>query len=163
MTAPHRTYLLFSSVDRTMAIPVDQIEEVVPAFEIRSTPGLTGNIVGLINFRGGVLPVLDCRRLVSGESSELQLQHNFIITHTEKHQVALLIEEIGDLVHFDTELEQGDHVLAVSDCSFRTVIMHGGEMVFVLDVDACFSGMPPQDAAPAAFESITEGGYVHER
>ena len=145
MTARHHTLLLFSSADRIFALPLAQIQEVVPAFEIKVTPGLADMIAGLISFRGRVLPVIDCRRCVDASPTVLHPHQSFIIARGDQREAALLVEHVDDLITLNEDDFNNDGILEAPDQKFRHVVMHAGEMVLVLNIDACFQSthLPP--------------------
>lgn len=136
VSIPH-TLLLFSAAGRHLALPVAQISEVVPAFEMKSAPGLSAQLAGLISFRGRVLPVIDCAMLIDGSRTIMRHQHSFIIAQGEQQEAALLVEHVDDLIALHDADCASESFLNAGEQRFQRIAMHGKEMVLVLDIDAC--------------------------
>jgi chemotaxis signal transduction protein len=136
LTAPH-TLLLFSAAGHHLALPVAQISEVVPAFEMKSAPGLSARLAGLISFRGRVLPVIDCAMIIDGSRTIMHHQHSFIIARGEQQEAALLVEQVDDLVTLHEADCASESFLHAGEKRFQRIAMHGKEMVLVLDIDTC--------------------------
>lgn len=161
MSEPTQTLLLFSAADRFLALPLDRITEVVPAFEMKSAPGLAAHLAGLISFRGRVLPVIDCRTLIDGSRTTLRHQHSFIIAQGRTREAALLVEQVDELITPQVKDEAGDGVLHARDRKFERIVMHGSEMVLVLDIDACMR-TPAAPDVQDGLNTVLEEGYAGE-
>ena len=136
LSAPD-TLLLFSAAGRHLGLPVAQISEVVPAFEMKGAPGLSAHLAGLISFRGRVLPVIDCGMIMNGTRTALHQQHSFIIARGAQNEAALLVDHVDEIV---TPVESdcaSDDCLHAGEQRFQRIVMHGNELVLVLDIDAC--------------------------
>ncbi|MDT8325029.1 MAG: chemotaxis protein CheW [Bacteroidota bacterium] len=162
MSASTHTLLLFTAAERRLALALEQISEVVPAFEMKHAPGLAEQLAGLISFRGRVLPVIDCRWLVDGSRTTLHHQHSFIIAQGSSHEAALLVECVDDLISLGEEEFRGEDFLHAGERKFRHIVMHRSEMVLVLDIDACMQTAAPLPVNGNDRQTVLEGGYALE-
>ena len=56
----HR-YLTFSCDNLTFAVNTDNVIEIITNFMIRKIPLVPGYIMGIINVRGQIIPIIDMR------------------------------------------------------------------------------------------------------
>lgn len=86
------------------AVPVDQVQEVIRPRDIAAVPGAPGIVLGLMNLRGRLLPVIDGRRRLGLRSQSVgsaDLQRVLVLA-TEEEQVGMLVEAVEDMVQIDT-------------------------------------------------------------
>lgn len=85
------------------AVPVDQVQEVIRPRDIAAVPGAPGIVLGLMNLRGRLLPVLDGRRRLGLRSQSVgsaQLQRVLVFAGEDEH-VGVLVEAVEDMVRID--------------------------------------------------------------
>ncbi len=133
---PIQTILMFRTHDRLLAVPLETVTEVVPAFEILHAPGLASTIAGMISLRGEVMPVIDTAVLIGREVTLLKPQHKFIIVRATRQTIALLVETVEDLVELDAS-HPVDPMTGNGALLFKGVVSVEEDMVLVLDIDAC--------------------------
>jgi len=139
MKATSVSLLLCSSGKHAIGVPLEQIVEVVPAFSMKTASVGGDHIAGLINFKGNVLAVIDGGICVQGAPTVLHPRHKFIIVRSATGHAALLVEDVNDLVMIKIEDEEENAFISCSDHRIQRIMMHGSDMVFVLDLDACLS------------------------
>jgi chemotaxis signal transduction protein len=145
--------LLFRCRERLLAVPLDNVQEVVPAFELLHTPGLISSLAGMISLRGEVLPVIDTAVLIGEDATVLKTRHKFIIARTSQQSIAFLVDTLEDIVDIsdNASIEQGS---CVGQGYFKGIVSVEEEMVLVLDVEVCYV---PHDNAPL----MDSTGVIH--
>lgn len=95
------------SVDRAVAfylggqryaLPLDRVHEIQQIVAFSEVPEDRSAVVGMVNLRGNVIPAIDMRMLVGLESQEYTLETPMIITDTEGQTVALIVDEVQDVL-----------------------------------------------------------------
>lgn len=132
------TALLIRTRDRLLAVPVEHVHEVVPAFEMLRVTGMPPVMAGLIGLRGSVLPVVDTSVLLGQDALELGVHMHFIVLETGHRKFALLFEGVEDLVEID-RVRITRHMQGAGRGPFLGVVAQGENMVLVLDAEACAS------------------------
>lgn len=89
--------LLFRSQRTLYSVDADSVLEVVGLPALSSWPGAPTGVVGVINYRGEILPVLDVARRLGGESVEPKATDELVIVETALGRGALLVEEALEL------------------------------------------------------------------
>jgi len=97
------TYLIFMLQQEYFAVPVTKVLEVLQKQNITHVPKTPEHILGIINFRGDILPVIDTRRkfnLPNTNSSEKYVVIVFDITNPDntKTIIAATVDMVKDVI-----------------------------------------------------------------
>lgn len=95
--------LVFSLSGQPCGLPLSCIERVVRVVEIAPLPKAPEIVMGLINFRGLPVPVLDIRKLFGMPEGEITLDTQIIIARTKKRPVALLVDYATGVAAYGAE------------------------------------------------------------
>ena len=82
--------ITFRVADQNLAIPIDQVREVIRNVKISPAASWTGLMHGIINLRGTVVPILDLRLLLG--------EKNSISSEEEKRKLRIIVVEMLDRV-----------------------------------------------------------------
>lgn len=93
-------YLLGS---RRFALPLAVVDRVLPAVEITPLPQASAQLIGVINFQGRVVPVVDGRARHGMPGREMDVNDQFLIVRAGPLLVALWVDQVEDV------LERGAH------------------------------------------------------
>ena len=86
--------------DSLVGIDILEIREIVPAGRVAPVPQAPHFVMGLINLRGQILPVLDIAALLGlTETRPGRENHIIIFKHRE---VGFMVDRIGDVVSLET-------------------------------------------------------------
>lgn len=145
MNDAEQRLLLYRSGDRVLGIPLETVAEVLPAFELTGVPGLHDGVVGLVCLRGDILPVIGADIAGSARAIALTAQHKFIVVCSGARRLVLLAEHIDDIIEVSGEADSDPGYLSDHRGGIKRVIMHGEDMVFVLDMDRLIAAteVPP--------------------
>ncbi len=82
---------------RSCAIPCEYIVEIVPRVNLSHVPDSPPHVLGVINVRGRVVPVVDVRERISGKSHELVPYQYLVIVESGTRQIGLAVDEVSDV------------------------------------------------------------------
>ena len=104
-------------------------------------PGMPDFIVGMINLRGLVIPIMDLRLRFSMYDGEYDKYTVIIIVQVEDKMVGLTVDSVADVVYLEEEETQGTADIATNiDTQFvQGVANIKADMVILLDVDHLLS------------------------
>ena len=113
-------------------------------------PGMPDFIVGMINLRGLVIPIMDLRLRFSMADGEYDKYTVIIIVQVEDKMVGLTVDSVADVVYLEEEETQGTADIATNiDTQFvQGVANIKADMVILLDVDHLLSGQELAQLAP---------------
>lgn len=89
--------LVFAIDEQRFALPLAAVERVIRAVEVTPVPGAPNVILGVINVRGQILPVINTRRRLGLAERELQLDDHFVVARAASRTVALVVDEVCDV------------------------------------------------------------------
>ena len=86
--------LVFAVGDMKHALPVSGVEKVELAAEVTPLPEAPHVVIGAINWRGQILPVLSMRRRLHVPERTTMTSDRLLIVHTSRRRIALLVDEV---------------------------------------------------------------------
>lgn len=80
------------------ALPMVAVERVAPVVEVTPLPGAPAAVLGAIDVGGRILAVFSLRRHLGLPDRALRLSDAFLIARTSRRLVALLVDEMRDVL-----------------------------------------------------------------
>ncbi|MFP4032351.1 MAG: chemotaxis protein CheW [Desulfococcaceae bacterium] len=159
-------YLTFRLGEEFFALDVVQVREVLDMCPITKVPGTPDFMRGVINVRGGVVPVMDLRRKFGLPQSEQTLDTRIIVMEIAIDGEVTVLGTLADSVNevLDLESSQIEPPPKIG-ARWRTEFIHGigkrdDNFLILLDIDRVFSSdelalaeAAADEAAPAAAEA----------
>jgi len=140
------TYLIFMLQQEYFAVPVTKVLEVLQKQKITHVPTTPEHILGIINFRGDIIPVIDTRRkfnLPKVDSNEKYVVIVFEIQNpdTTKAIVAATVDTVKDVITIDQQIIKPVPELGLSyDSRFVQGAVRSDEgFILLLDIEKIFS------------------------
>ncbi len=96
-------YLLFTVDEQVLAVKIGVVERIIRAVETTDLPDAPENITGVINFRGGIIPVLSLRRQFSLPEINTRSGEDFIIVKTSNRTLVLTADAVSQVVAIPSE------------------------------------------------------------
>jgi purine-binding chemotaxis protein CheW len=121
--------LIFTVGGLLCALQLDVIKRVTRVVSITPVPGASAGVLGVINFAGRWIPVVNVRKRLGLPERAIQLSDVLIVTYFSSRLVALLVDEAVQIADFN---EKGVDV------------QFGSESVLIYDVRSFLS---PEDQA----------------
>ena len=90
--------IVFRLDERRYALPLEIVDRVVRAAEVTPLPKAPDIVLGVINVRGRVLPVLNVRRRFAMPEREIRPEDWFLLAHTDRRQLALVIDHSDGVI-----------------------------------------------------------------
>ncbi len=126
----NRLLLMFYISNKKYAIDATSVEEIIPLVRIESIAEAKGNIIGYINYRGTMIPVIDLALQLTGQPSRKLLSTRIIIINTSGFdQGDMLIGMIAEKVTETKHIDEADIKYPVIEDSEKTLngILYGNE------------------------------------
>ncbi len=101
---PENKYLTFCAGKEEFAIPIRYITEIIGIQHITELPEMPDYLIGVINLRGQVIPVIDIRLRFNLEQKEYNDRTCIIIVQLHSNKVGLIVDSVSDVVDIPKEL-----------------------------------------------------------
>lgn len=140
-----RQFLTFALADDVFAIDVTMAREVLDLVEITRVPQMPGYMLGVINLRGRVVPVIDMRRKFGMPEAEQTRDSCIVVVSAEVNGEAVTIGALADSVcevlDFDaSRIEPPPRLGTKLDTEFIQGMGNlDGRFVIILDINKVFT------------------------
>ena len=138
----HRRYLLVRSGGAGWALPPDQVRRVVRGLACHPAPGARPHLLGLAQFAGEPLPVLDLHALVTGGTPRSDHRATVILGRQGAWSGAVLGLAIDEALRVETLADPPQP--GSPDPLVEGTLTIDGDSVYVLNTAHLFS--TPEDA-----------------
>jgi purine-binding chemotaxis protein CheW len=99
---------------RPVAVSCEYVVELIPRVDIDRVPDSPPNVLGVINLRGRVVPILDLRSKLSSKSPLPAHQHLVIVRGRNDKLIGIAVDEVRDVITVETNsIEQPGDVAGV--------------------------------------------------
>ena len=139
-------YLTFKLDDEVFALGIDKVREVLDYTSVTKVPQTPEFMRGVINLRGGVVPVIDMRLKFGLPRTEQTVNTCIIIVEVEVEGEITILGALADSVQevLDLEPQQIEPAPKIGT-KLRTEFIRGmgrrdERFIIILDIDKVFSG-----------------------
>ena len=129
--------LVFELAREIYCVDIKQIKEIVRPADITRVPNTPQFVVGIMNLRGSILPVIDIRFFIGLEDRERTENTRIIIINSKSGQMGIIADRIRSTSDIDPEMVQTSITSAGENISRFTKgsIQIGGDIFAYLDLD----------------------------
>lgn len=134
-------YLTFNHNNLTYGLPAEKIQEVFFIPELTPIPDAPEDIVGVINLRGEILPIMDLNIRFGYETSGYRITDNIVVVRHEELKVGLITNQVEDVGIIEEEDITSELPYDKGSEEFKQekfiggVAKKGEKIVFLLDTD----------------------------
>jgi purine-binding chemotaxis protein CheW len=83
---------------RPCAIPCERVVEIVPRVNLDHIPDSPPEVLGVMNLRGRVVPVMDVRARVAGRAVDSSRYQHLVVVQCGERQVGLPVDDVHNVV-----------------------------------------------------------------
>lgn len=145
-------YVVFHLSDEEYAIPVAQVNSIIRYETATPVPRAPSSVLGVINMRGRVVPVVDLLRRFKGVPFQPGTFARIIVAEGEAGAVGLAVDSATEVTVFDADNIRPvpDGVLSSETVrAFIGVVEREGKLVILLDLDEAIPRTEYAAAIPA--------------
>ena len=85
-------------------IPISDVHQIIRYVDPTPIPGMRGNITGIINLRGHVLPVVDIRSVFGIPANAPSRDTRIVVINLQNHEFGLYVDAVTEVLAIDDEL-----------------------------------------------------------
>ncbi len=131
--------VVFNLDEQRFALKLSSVERTIRIAEITPLPEGPEIVLGVVNIQGKVIPVFNIRRRFRLPEREISLSDHFIIAHTSKRTVSLLVDSVSGIIEIpEQEIVLTEKVIPGMEYIEGVVKLENG-MVLIHDLDRFLS------------------------
>ena len=131
---PALQLLLFALAGESYAIPLIRVREVVKPSPITPVPSTPPHILGVMNLRGEILPVLDPKRLLGLGQGRPAPEGRILVVKGTGMAVGFLVDSVEDAIEVKGSLEPPLATLPEGRGDYlQGQVAHEGRLIGVLE------------------------------
>jgi len=135
--AADKQYILFELEGETYGINLVRIESIERMTHITRVPDSPNHVLGIINLRGDILPVLSLRQKMGLKSKAYDADTRVIVTNTGNFRVGIVVDRVVKILNIaESDIQTTKDVLIDKSMDMLEGIYKSGEsMVMLIDID----------------------------
>jgi purine-binding chemotaxis protein CheW len=130
-------HVLFGVGDATYALPASMVAQMESFTGATPVPGAPAHVLGLVQVRGSVVPVIDLRVRFGLPGVERGLDARMVVVERDGRRVALLADAAREVVRIEPSsfVAPPDEITAQSARFVKAVAQIGRRLVLLIDCD----------------------------
>ena len=158
MAAEESQYQLvtFKLGDELYGVDIMDVKEIVKIQKIRPIPNAPDYMIGILNLRGDIIPIIDLHRrfninMDNGEPEFDELESGFVILKILDIQIGIIIDKVSRVVsvNFDEIQEPPQMMSGIGNEYIKGVVRNPDNYLIVLDTMKLFHPKELQKIIPA--------------
>lgn len=148
MTMAKNEYLTFSLGDELYAVEISAVQEILAGVSLTALPTAPPYVLGLMNVRGTVSPVIGLREKFGLPSRSVEARFRVVVMVSMKEKsIGLVVDAVTDVLAIEGgAIEPLPHLGGVETPLLKGIVRQGETFAVVLDVEAVVS--EPNVTAP---------------
>lgn len=145
--------LTFKVGPESFCVDVHCVTGIDQAPKITSVPLSEKHLLGMMNLRGQIIPVVDLRILFNQDHDKKTKEQCFIFINTSKGQIACLVDAVYDVVDCSAIKFDQDNTLTSSlqkEGYIENVFKLNDKIVFIINVDKIYQSVAAIDIEKVA-------------
>ncbi len=165
-TETQMSMVLFRLDKQTFAVPITNVRQIIEMVTITPVPQVSQSVIGMINFHGSTVPVINLRRHLGMPEVAIRLHTPIVLVMIGGRMLGLLVDDVLDVVAFyPSQMINPNDVLPEEIGGLQLInglvqVQQG--MVVVLDLDHLFKAHHARalfDATDAIQQAMDEDTY----
>ena len=134
---PSGQLVTFTLDNVEFGIDIDRIQEITQYMEITPVPGAPGFVLGVVNLRGMIIPVLDCRQRFHLMPTEATPRTRIMILNLTGQPTGLQVDSVSEVVRLDdfTLKETPPLVAGVRSDYLAGMVTAHGRLITLINLD----------------------------
>ncbi|PYE36378.1 purine-binding chemotaxis protein CheW [Rhizobium sp. PP-F2F-G38] len=140
MTSGARELIAFRIGDQEFCVDIMSVREIRGWTPATSMPHAPGYMLGVINLRGAVLPIIDLAARLGMNPAEPTVRHVIIVAQSGQRIVGLLVEAVSDILSVTNDnIQPTPDVSSDFERTFaRGILAIEKRMICLIELDAVF-------------------------
>lgn len=132
-------FLVFQSRDGVYGINILETHEILKPVQVTRLPNVEPEVLGVINLRGNIIPVIDVQKKFSDQYSEITDTSRIVVcTYATKH-LGLLVDRVVEVASISEENIEGVEVRGLSNQYLKGVGRSADRIFLIFNLEILFA------------------------
>jgi len=128
-----RQLVVFALAGETYGVDIYQVREIIRVPDVTKVPKTPDFIEGIINLRGGVIPVLDLRRRLGMDSRDVSREARIVIVELADELIGMRVDGVSEVLRIEAQqIEPPSPYIINIDSQFVSGIARLNERLIIL-------------------------------
>ncbi|MCP8896782.1 chemotaxis protein CheW [Shinella daejeonensis] len=143
-----RELIAFRIGDQEFCVNIMSVREIRGWTPATAMPHAPGHVLGVINLRGVVLPIVDLSQRLGMAPAEPTVRHVIIVAQVGAKVVGLLVDAVSDILTVvDENIQPTPNIASeIEKVCARGILAIEGRMICLIDLDALFPDIESEAA-----------------
>jgi len=148
--------VVFELADESYGVEISRVQDINRMQEITEIPHAPESVVGVINLRGRVIPVVDLRTRFGMPGAEHTKSTRIVVVQMGEEPIGMIVDAVSQVLRIPTKIiEPPSPVLSGVDSRYLLGIAKlEDELVILLDLDYVLSKDEQEFISEAMAESV---------
>jgi len=142
---------------QTYGVALDRVVEIVRIARLTKQGQEQRTLLGVLNYRGTAVPVIDLGRRLVGEPTRLRLSTPMAIVRAAGRTIGLVVDHIPGMIDVPAAAERHTTSPDGADTSIVAILEVGGDLIQVVDADSLYDAEIRSTLGPSSDELSIEG------
>jgi purine-binding chemotaxis protein CheW len=130
-------FVLFTIESGVYGIDINNIVSIEKVTETTPTPQMPDYMLGIISIRGQVMPIIDSKKLLFNQFSNIDQNSRYLLIETSNTTIALMVESTNEIINFDKSLIKPINLFGTSNNQnfLEGIALLDDRIVFIIDTN----------------------------
>jgi purine-binding chemotaxis protein CheW len=133
-----KDFFCFSVDQYRFALPLNQVIRVIQAVELQQVPDSPSSLLGLVDYHGTILPVMNFRLHIGVNNDEISPDQFMLLAQTTKRKFFLIVDEVHGVSESSEQAVTTGTELSV-DLSAYGIFRRKDGLFFIFDLELFLS------------------------
>lgn len=128
-------YLTFSVAGGEYGIDILDTHEILKPVPVTRLPNVESDVLGVINLRGNIIPIIDLNEKFQNRFSDLELQSRIVVVYYKGKYTGLLVDRVLEVAQVPESGLEGAGVRGLSNQYIQGVGRSESRLFLILNLD----------------------------
>lgn len=141
-TLGSRQCVVFSLDNEHYGVDIFQVREIIRVPPVTQIPGAPEYVQGVINLRGGVIPIIDLRKRFGMEAGADDGDRRIVVVELGEQTVGMVVDGVSEVLGIDAALIEppSPFIASAHSQAIEGIAKLREKLIILLDLEALLSG-----------------------
>ena len=145
--------VVFSLGKESYGVDIYRVREIIRVPVITRVPRAPEYVEGVINLRGGVIPVIDLRKRFGMEKGQESADRRIVVAELANQTVGMIVDGVSEVLEVDeSEIDPPSEYVITVESEYITGIVKREKLIILLDLERVLEARRREEAVAGVGE-----------